>query len=161
MAGGMSTDGPEKPVFVRVLRGLGLAAGVLVVVLVASYFFAFRPAQNEMVLKSKRIDVAVNMAGIRSAMLAYKEAEGHYFSIEKYPATTDTQRRSWAPDASSGFNKLGWTPSMPEVFGSYWVKANKDDFTIHGICDIDGDGVFAKFIATSTTKPTLTTEGAF
>ncbi len=86
----MLRDAQDKPVFVRMRRGLGLAAGVLVVV----YFFAFRPAQNEMVLKSKRIDVASNMAGIRSAMLAYKEANGHYFSIEAYPSTTGTARQS-------------------------------------------------------------------
>jgi len=38
----------------------------------------------------------------------------------------------------------GWTPPTPLARGSYWVEGGK----LHGMCDVDGDGVPARYSAT-------------
>jgi hypothetical protein len=51
------------------------------------------------------------------------------------------------------WDTLGWAPDGGLVRGAYWVEvsANGLDYTVHGVCDVDGDGVVVEYTATLIT----------
>jgi hypothetical protein len=51
---------------------------------------------------------------------------------------------------------LGWSP-YEELRGAYWVEVSGQDFIVHGVADLDGDGVRAEYTATMSTNATLVT----
>ncbi len=157
----MSSTSPGLSAGGKILRGIGLTIALLLGIGGLSYVFVFQPARKELAFKAKRIELLVNVGSIRSAMIAYGASEGSYFSIDRYPKTIGPTPQAWRAELSGGFQKLDWTPSTLEGLGSYSVVATESDFTVHGTCDIDGDGIFAEFSATSTQKPKMKTEGVF
>lgn len=57
-----------------------------------------------------------------------------------------------------GVDVMGFRPDG-DVRGAYWVEVRPDgrDFTVHAICDVDGNGEFAEYTATSSIAATLVT----
>ena len=111
-----------------------------------------------MQLKSKRAEVPSNVAGIKTAELAYDAAfDGFIPAGNEFEARREIGKaqREWNSDA--GWEKLGWSPDG-KVRGAYWVEVHGNDFTVHGICDVDGDGEVAEYAATKTTGATLVTD---
>jgi type IV pilus assembly protein PilA len=101
----------------------------------------------EMQYRSKRAEVPANLDDIKIALLAYESAFGH-LSSEENPQPDDSPGknfRGWR--AGSGFDALGWQPDG-DVRGAYTITtATPGDFTIRGVCDVDGDGVRAVYTA--------------
>ena len=88
-------------------------------------------------------------------MLLYEEEElGDYFSIKAYPPRTSKDPIPWIFKDSGGFQELDWSPYTEKVRGSYWVEVDADlqNFTVYGVIDVDGDGVFQTYYATKDTE---------
>ncbi|GDX80883.1 hypothetical protein LBMAG42_26940 [Deltaproteobacteria bacterium] len=107
--------------------------------------------------KAKRAEVPGYVDGIKTAELAYDAAFDEFV-----PAGSEDEARravsktphEWRRD--SAWDRLGWMPDGP-LRGGYWVEVHGGDFTVHGICDVDGDGVYAEYTATSSRNATLET----
>ncbi len=102
---------------------------------------------------AKRDEVPLNVDLIREAEITYHKAFEHYVSAEAAPRdllAVDDKAVPWKP--SPGFEKLSWSPSTAEVYGSYMVNAKADGFTVVGVCDTDGDQAQARFEATLEEK---------
>ena len=125
---------------------------VLGVIGVVAYIFVIRPSMIELQLKSKRSELPVNLKAIQTSMNMYKDMEGKYISIKAYPPKTSTASQQWVEADSGNFQKISYAPFMG-VYGSYWVTATESDFTVYGISDLDGDGTYATYTATSTEDP--------
>ena len=56
--------------------------------------------------------------------------------------------RPWS--GGKDWETLGWSPGS-SVRGAYWVEVSADgrDFIVHGLCDVDGDGRYAEYQASS------------
>lgn len=111
-----------------------------------------------MQLKSKRAEVPSYVAGIKTAELAYDASFDEFVAVgNEAEARREIGRaqREWTSDGA--WDKLGWSPDG-KVRGAYWVDVRGIEFTVHGICDVDGDGEYAEYIATKTTSPTLVTD---
>jgi len=106
----------------------------------------------------KREEIARNVEEIRQAELQYADAFGGFVSAEDSPQAFDRVGPEPVPwKASEGFRKLSWAPQSKEVYGTYRVTVSREDFTVTGRSDIDGDGVPAEFTATRESPATMTT----
>jgi hypothetical protein len=114
----------------------------------------------EMQLRAKRAEVPSNVDGIKTAQIAYDAAFDRFLAIPEPVPLDPVMIGTMAVDWPSGtpFDELGWEP-FGQVRGTYWVEVDADgtDFTVHGLCDVDGDGEPAHYIATRTTSATLQT----
>ncbi len=64
-----------------------------------------------------------------------------------FGAVPRVDAREWTSVPWRGcFDGLGWEPDG-RVRGAYWVEVDGEAFTVHGICDIDDDGVTAHYRA--------------
>ncbi len=108
-----------------------------------------------MQLKAKRAEVPGNVDGIKTALLAYDAAYDEFIpagSEAQARAVVGKELRPW--ERSPAWDKLGWRPDG-DVRGAYWVVVVPGDFEVHGICDVDGDGDVAEYVATMSTNATL------
>ena len=137
--------------------------------------------------KELRAIVSKTLAGIRHVSIGHYESDDVYIGVEPYPPlSSGTKGQPWDYDASGGFKTLGFcadskgpsgcprqrgkqVPEDPEtaelVLGTYWVTLVKPnakgaylDFNAYGVVDLDGDGVYATYVATQSTTPTAITE---
>ena len=153
----MSEETAAKPsVLIRIIRVIA----VLGLIAAAGYFFVLRPNMIQLQMKSKRAELPVIVKSIKMAMQYYKEETGKYISIEAYPKKTSTTPQEWVEAESGGFATIGLVPDFYQ-YGSYWVEATEDDFTVYGISDIDGDGVYATYKATKSENPKAVNEDVF
>jgi len=106
---------------------------------------------NQMVVSAKRTEIKVNTNGIRLSQQAYHQQYGAYVECAPYPRHPGKSTQQWEPQQSGGFQVIDWSP-YGEVRGSYSVSLTEDDFTVMGISDVDGDGVYATYIATKDQK---------
>jgi type II secretory pathway pseudopilin PulG len=136
---------------------LGLAvAAVPVVGIVAAIAI---PNFVAMQLKAKRSEVPANMDGIRTAELAYDAAFDEFVPVgsreeaEQELRSGGKEQRSWRGGAA--WEKLGWRPDGM-IRGAYWVEVAPDGkaFTVHGLCDVDGDREYAEFTADGESRAT-------
>lgn len=103
--------------------------------------------------KAKRTELPMNVEGIRTAELAYFAAFDTYVAcgVDMGEARLQVGPAFRDPLGDSAFDclntSLGWVPSGP-VRGAYWVTRIGDDFEVHGIADIDGDGACSHYVAT-------------
>jgi hypothetical protein len=148
--------------------GLGIGGCLLLVVLgaVAVPFLGIIgaiaiPNYVAMSMKAERAEVPSNVDGIKTAQLAYDAAfDGFVDASSRAEAEREIsggagrEPRPWGHDP--GFNTIGWRPDG-DVRGAYWVEVQGNDFTVHGICDVDGDGQYAEYTATSSINSTLIT----
>lgn len=111
-------------------------------------------------LRAKRAELPMSVDGIKTAQLAYDAAFDTFLAIPEPvpldPLMLGDRAVDW-PDGTK-FDELGWSP-YGQVRGTYWVEVSADgtDFTVHGLCDIDGDGDPAHYTATKTTHATMET----
>ena len=109
---------------------------------------------------TRRAELQLNLIGIRTAELSYHDSFHTYVECDLYPDSNPTPvLRDWDVEQSGNFRVIGWKPDG-KIRGSYYVTENPDieDFTATGISDLDGDGAFATFIATSILSPKMTAE---
>jgi hypothetical protein len=101
---------------------------------------------------------------IKSAELAYYDQHGHYLALPETPrpaAAADSTPVPWPADPA--WAELGWTPDPwpgqgdgpGPLRGVYWVVLTPTGFAVHGICDVDEDGVLREVIATAEQNATL------
>ncbi|NOY28262.1 MAG: type II secretion system protein [Oligoflexia bacterium] len=103
---------------------------------------------NMMALKyaAERAEIPTNIYGIKTVELAYDAAYDQFIVSEQQPGTVSRASQTWP--AGTNFDTLGWQPDG-RVRGAYKITSiNSTDFTITGVCDVDGDGVRAQFTAT-------------
>ncbi len=108
---------------------------------------------------ARRAEVPLNVEAIRMTEISYHKAFTEYLSADaapRPPHAVDADAVPWV--ASDGFRRLGWAPADAEVRGSYSVTANKKGFTVHGACDVDGDGHRALYQADTDHEATATTD---
>ena len=116
-----------------------------------------------MQLRAKRSEVPSNVDAILTAELAYDAAFDSFVpcgSEEEARVALSKNARPW--EGGECWEKLGWRPDGM-VRGGYWVEVNENVVTIHGICDVDGDGEFAEYKATiqdGRAKATTLTTGS-
>lgn len=106
--------------------------------------------------EKKRDELPQMIQAIKKAEQDNFELLGFYVDAEAYPKDPSSDPQAWEIANSGGFVTIAWKPE-DDVFGSYSVKVDGDDFVIKGVCDLDGDGVFASYTATKDTDPVLTT----
>jgi hypothetical protein len=110
--------------------------------------------------RAKRAEVPPNVDGIKTALIAYEAAFDKFLPIRD-PVPVDPLMLGKGPHdwpAGTAFDELGWSP-YGQVRGTYWVEVSPDglDFTVYGVCDVDGDGDQATYTATKTTSAILET----
>ena len=101
--------------------------------------------------KKKWPEVPANLNGIRTAQLYYHSKFGTYVHCDLFPGKPNPSMRAWEIKESGGFMTLGWA-SDGKVQGGYWVEvvSSGSDFVATGIADVDGDGVYATWVATKS-----------
>lgn len=124
----------------RVTLGIGIA--LVVVAILAVVGVAVWPGSA-----GSRIDsVVADVEALRKAELDHLEAFGRPLSAAAAPrpllaVTADPVR--WTP--SEGFRALAWAPAdRNQVYASFAVSVDGDDFVVTARCDLDGDGVLAE-----------------
>jgi hypothetical protein len=110
-------------------------------------------------LGDARAELGEQVAGIRTAELAFEEAFGVYVASDWYPRSVDAidaDAVPWGEPPLEGFGALGWSPAE-DVVGTYRVRVGDSDFRIEGFIDADGDGTPAIYTATKSLDPVLVT----
>ena len=107
---------------------------------------------------SMRSELPTNMNGIRTMQQAYMQEYDVYVPCSPYPEKPSQQPQTWENSASGSFQTIQFSPKE-DVRGSYMVSTTGTgfDFTVIGISDVDGDGVYATYMATKSIPPTLQT----
>jgi hypothetical protein len=94
----------------------------------------------------QRAAVLADVDTIRIAELSLVDFEGKWT-----PCGSQAASLSHVEAHEPGFadedcwKKLGFHPNGP---GGYWVEVVGDDFAVHGVVDLDADGIPAEFVAT-------------
>jgi len=139
---------PKSSKKIWILGIFGCLGIVLMCVLVVSGATNFLIEQNnQMVISAKRTELKVNTNGIRLSQLAYYQQYGSYVECTPYPRHPGKATQQWETHQSGGFQVIDWAP-YGDVRGSYSVSLSEEGFTVMGISDVDGDGVYATYIAT-------------
>ena len=127
------------------------------IVLIISLFACNKENPPTPILKLKkskvRSEVPLNLEGIKQALEAYEVTYGVFVSAEPYPPKSSGMKsKQWIPASSGGFYSMGWKPDG-DVRGTYWITTTTTNFTAYGIIDVDGDGEFATYKATTSENP--------
>ncbi len=105
--------------------------------------------------KAKRAEVPGNVDGIRTAEMAYDAAFDAYVEVPAWPRpVTSLGKTAVEWQENKAWQDLGWRPDG-QVRGTYWVEVSGGDFEVHGLCDVDGDGRPAEYIATKDRPATI------
>ena len=103
------------------------------------------PQFHRFQLKSKTSEAKANIAGIKTAQIAYYTEQGMFASAPPSPATYGgVMPRGFVAEgpADAGFDALGWAPEG-SVFFQYAVVSTSADggaYTIDAAADLDGNG---------------------
>ena len=92
------------------------------------------------------------LKAIKTAQIMYMQDYDVYVRCAAYPPKASTEPQHWDHQNSGGFKVIDFRPSS-EVRGSYMVSTTSYNFTAVGIIDVDGDGVYATYVATKTENP--------
>ena len=141
----------------RTTRGFTLTELIILVIMVSVIANALIPRLRQMELQAMRSEVPVNLKAIRTAEIAYRNDFGVFVTAAMYPSSPTATLQTWVKASSGGFATLGWMPDGA-VRGSYGVATTSVDFTAIGVSDVDGDGSYASFTATSVLEPHLNTD---
>ena len=133
-------------------KGFTLVELMIVVAIIGILAAIAIPNFVSMQYKSKRAEVPQNLKAIKTAEIAYENEFDAYVKCSAYPASPTKTTQIWTKSASGGFKTIDFTPSG-EVRGSYMVSTAQLNFTATGISDIDGDGIYATYIATKSENP--------
>ena len=136
---------------------VGCACGGLVLIAMLGLVAAIAvPNVVSMQYKSKRAEVPMNLMRIKIAEVEYEQDYDVYVKCSAYPSTPTKTTQMWINVASGGFKTLDFRPDG-DVRGSYMVSTTAYNFTATGISDVDGDGVYATYVATKSIRPILIT----
>lgn len=98
--------------------------------------------------ETQRAQLHAMVDGIRTAEIAYEAAFDTWVPVpEAVPRPVEALDRyaiHWP--SGTAFDDLGWEPDTT-VHGTFWVEADEHGFTVHGMCDMDEDGVPAHVTA--------------
>jgi type II secretory pathway pseudopilin PulG len=102
--------------------------------------------------KSKRAEIPQNLKAIKTAQLAYEAEYDVYVRCAAYPSSPTKTTQQWTKASSGGFKVIDFQPDG-DVRGSYMVSTTATNFTVIGVSDVDGDGVYATYTATKSLNP--------
>lgn len=96
-------------------------------------------------------ELLANVEGIRKAEIAVQAVDDFLPCSDASAAQAATSGIARAWDGPDCFARLGWAPSE-SVRGGYFVEvsADKSDFKVVGLADVDGDGVFMRVEASKS-----------
>lgn len=124
-----------------------LGVALVVVAVLAVIAVAFTPSSAVARLEA----IEADLDSLRAAELDHLDAFGYAVPAGWAPRASgslDAEPVPWSP--SEGFRMLAWAPTDREaVYASYAVTVADGDFVATARCDLDGDGVYAEFRATS------------
>jgi hypothetical protein len=111
-------------------------------------------------LVARRAELPANVDGIRTEMMTYHALNDGYLACgSRTDAEGAVLYRGKEPQPWTGgscWTELGWHPDGP-VRGAYWVEVRPAEdgadasFEVHGVADLDQDGVLAEYVATRDT----------
>lgn len=139
-------------VCVTLCLGVASVVGVLAAIAIPNY--------TSMQMQAKRAEVPANVSGIKTSLLVYEASFDVYLAVEQpVPRELVALNGESVPWVSGTvFDTLGWQPDG-HVRGTYWVElVGEDDFIVHGMCDMDGDGVQAHYTASRSVSTIMITE---
>ena len=146
---------------VAVVLAVVLMGGVAFVGVMAAIAI---PSFLAMQLRAKRSEAPTNLDAIRTAEKAYHAEWDTFTNCDwTFPGTPDRNLQPFSGGGYTAFQNLGWT-AWSDVRCRYRVvnatgsgSWDGDDFLAQAECDIDGDGYYALYEATSHSKPYMVT----
>lgn len=114
--------------------------------------------------KAKRAELPGNVAGIAQAELAYDAAFDEFVAVGSRAVALEAVlyqgKEPVERDWGGAWQTLGWRADGP-VRGAYWVEATSTTFEVHGLADIDEDGVPCEYVYTHPGGYTELVTGAY
>jgi hypothetical protein len=145
---------PKRPAALYVAVGCGALVLLAVAGLTCAGLGAIAlPNFLRYQLVAKRAELPTNVNAIAIAESAVYAAEGHYMpcgSRAAASARVGTEPRAWdGRQDGDCWDTLGFAPAE-QLRGSYWVESGPDTIEVHGVSDLDGDGVLAEYVASGS-----------
>ena len=108
-------------------------------------------------LEQARLELLSDVDTIRIAELSIHDFDEAYVpcgSADEARAAVAAGNVAWK--GAECWTKLGFAP-IDTPRGAFWVEVAGDDFTVHGLADLDGDGTPLAIVATRDTTARATT----
>jgi hypothetical protein len=134
---------------VRSRAGLTRWEFALAVLLLGAVAAFWAPRVRVTILRSRRAEVGM----VLESLQAWAEAHpgGTFGPMPRTPAGVGQDRVPWAGAPA------GWSPPTETARGSYFTERGVEGLVLVGVCDVDGDGVAARYVATPSGAIRLTT----